>query len=558
MGLFSGVIDLFKIGNAARLPSDSLDLVKSEPARESRAIIEDPLALLTSLKYKDRPFSLSYDILKKMSARNAVVSSIITTRINQISTFSRPARFSRDGIGFEIRLRDPKRDPDSRQRRVMQALELFLEHCGFEYSPDRDSFDTFLRKILRDSLMYDQLTFEIVPDRLNRPSEFYATDAATFRSAFMDTVDYSEGVTNSMIAKQRIKWVQILNGRILGEFTGEELVFAVRNPRTDILIQPYGFSELEQLIHQVTAHLWAEEYNSRYFSNGGTTKGILNLKGTNIGKEQLEAFRRQWVAQVSGLTGAWKTPVVSVEGLEYINVSQSNRDMEYEMWMNYLINIASAVYQIDPAEINFPNRGGAGGGGSSGIMEGGMENRLKNSKDKGLRPLLRFLEDVINRSLIYRFSREFVFNFVGLDQETEHDRAELNEKLVRTRKTINEVRKENDEPPIKGGDIILDPTYTNYIIQLQQEKDMQQQQQGQDGSNEDQLSTDQYGNTVDQDGTPVDDSGKPLNDDQFQETQENNQISDAIDQQYNKSRLFEDLSKSENYINDISLVVDNI
>lgn len=136
------------------------------------------------------------------------------------------------------------------------------------------------------------------------------------------------------------------------------MAFCVRNPRTNIDTQPYGFSELEQLITQVTSHLYAEEYNSKFFSQGGTTKGIINLKTdpTGIGnREQLASFKRQWMAQVNGLTGAWKTPVVQIpDGIEYINVSQSNREMEFEKWMNYLVNIVCAIYQIDPAEVNFP------------------------------------------------------------------------------------------------------------------------------------------------------------------------------------------------------------
>jgi len=521
--------------NKSRNNTPDTDLRKSEAVSPSRSIVEDPLTIISSMGYKDRPFSLSYDTLKRMAARNAVVASIITTRVNQISAFSRPARFSKDNVGYEIRLRDPKKSPDDKQRKIILAMELFLENCGYKYDPSRDSFDSFLRKIVRDSLTYDQLTFEIVPDRLDRPAEFYAVDAATIRAADVsEEIPDNKKLTQSRVNAAKIKWVQLINGAVTAEFDGKELAFAVRNPRTDILIQPYGFSELEQLIHQITAHLWAEEYNSKFFSQGGTTKGILNLKGANLQKEQLDSFRRQWTAQVSGMTGAWKTPVVSVEGLEYLNVSQSNRDMEYEVWMNYLINISSAVFQIDPAEINFPNRGGSGGSGG-GIMEGGMESRLKNSKDKGLRPLLRFIEDTINNYIIYRFSKEYVFNFIGLDQETEHDRAELNEKLVRTRKTINEIRKENDDPPIDGGDIILDPTYTNYILQKEQAEQMEQQQQqgmGEEGDGEGQQQVDEYGNPLDEDGNPTGQDGKPLNEEEASEQQQDNQLSDSIQQKY--------------------------
>lgn len=522
MGVFSNLFKAFWIGNTSKLDignSSQDDIIKSERVQESKAVIEDPLRLVSQLGYKDRPSSITYDTLKRMSARNSVVSSVILTRVNQISSFSQPARFTNDGIGFQIRLRDPKKSPTEEQRQVMLALELFLEKCGFSANPARDSFDSFLRKIIRDSLVYDQVAFEIVPDRIGRPAEFYAVDASTIRSATMQTeesVASGGHVTFTDVGDNGFGWVQVIDGMIVSEFTPLELAFGVRNPRTDILIQPYGFSELEMLINQITAHLWAEEYNSKFFSQGGTTKGILNLKGSDITKEQLDAFRRQWTAQVSGMMGAWKTPVVSVEGLEYVNVSQSNREMEYESWMNYLINIVSAVYQIDPSEINFPNRGGSGGG-AGGIMEGGMESRLKNSKDKGLRPLLRFIESIINQNIIYRFSQEYTFNFIGLDQETEQDKAELSEKLVRTRKTINEIRKENDDPPIEGGEIILDPTYTNYLLQKQQAEQMQQQQdQGMDSN-----------------PTPMEgEEQKDLSPDEQQEQEETKQIEDSIGQNY--------------------------
>ena len=471
----SGLSKVFMLGQAPFIASAENDISKSERIQESKAIIEDPIAMVQSLGFKDKPYSLSYETLRKMATRNSVISSIILTRINQVSTFSKPARYTKDGVGFEITLRDPKKVPNKEQERMILALESFLENCGYSYNPQRDSFDTFLRKILRDSLTYDQLTFEIVPDRLNRPAEIYAVDASTIRAATIEVDAADDYITNTMSQDQSTQWVQVWNGTPIAHFDSTELVFAVRNPRTDMNIQPYGFSELEILIHQITAHLWAEEYNSRYFSQGGTTKGVLNLKGTNISKDQLDAFRRQWTAQLAGMTGAWKTPVVSVEGLEYISVSQSNREMEYEMWMNYLINICCAVYQIDPSEINFPNRGGAGGTGGGGLGDGGIEDRLEHSKDKGLRPLLRFVEEVINKSIIRRFSSEYNFHFVGLDKETEQQRLELLDKAVRSFKTINELRKEKDLPALEDGDIILDPTYTNFLLQKQQNAMMQQE-----------------------------------------------------------------------------------
>jgi len=271
----------------------------------------------------------------------------------------------------------------------------------------------------------------------------------------------------------------VIDGVVKSWFTGNELAFGTRNPRTSIYVQPYGFSELEQLIHQITSHLYAEEYNARYFSQGGTTKGIINIKSDPtingvLDANQIEGFKRQWHAQISGLTGAWKTPIVQTPGLEYLNVNQSNREMEFEKWMNYLINIACAVYQIDPAEVNFPNNGGAGGSGGA-LFEGNAEGRLKNSKDKGLRPLLRHIEGMINKYIISRFSNEYVFNFVGIDAQTEKEVLDLDKDAVRVFKTVNEIRKERDMKPIDSGDIILDSTYIQYL-NMKSQQDMMAQQ----------------------------------------------------------------------------------
>ena len=444
------------VQNAGR----NMDLVKSQPAHDMRAYMENPLRMAYAMEYKDKPSSLSYNILYQMATKNSIVGAVINTRVNQVSTFSRPARFADDNIGFTIRLRDPRKAPSDNQRDVMHALELFIEKCGYDKDPYRDDFDTFLRKSIRDSLIYDQWTFEIIPDRKGYPAAFYAVDGSTIRAKSPQDPEERFAPKSDDTA-----WVQIIDGQVRAEFTSSELAFCVRNPRTNINIQPYGFSELEQLITQVTSHLFAEEYNSRFFSQGGTTKGILNIKAdpTGIGnREQLASFKRQWLAQVNGMTGAWKMPVVQIpDGIEYINVSQSNREMEFEKWMNYLVNIVCAIYQIDPAEVNFPNNGGVGGSGSS-VFESSQEAKIKNSRDKGLKPLLRFVESSVNRHIISRFSEDFVFGFTGINERTEEEKADLEAKQVRVWRTINEIRKDHDMEPLDNGDVILDPSWINY------------------------------------------------------------------------------------------------
>ena len=461
-------------------PSQGLPLAKSMPTQQFKAYQEPPIQLMESLGYKDKPTNLTYDLLYQMSVKNSVVGAVINTRVNQVSSFTKPVRFSEDGLGYKIRLRDPNAVPTEEQQDIMTSLEVFIENCGYKKDNARDDFDTFIRKIVRDSLTYDQVTFETIRDRMGRPAEFVAVDASTIRAA-TEKFQYAQYMGDkSPKPSEEVSYVQIVDGSVVAWFTAEELAFGIRNPRSSIYLQPYGFSELEQLITQITSHLYAEEYNAKFFSQGGTPKGIINIKQDPNGvmnNEQLESFKRQWRAQVSGLTGAWKTPVLQVpNGIEYINVSQSNREMEFEKWMNYLINIVCAVYQIDPSEVNFPNNGGVAGTGG-GIFESSNETRIKNSKDKGLRPLLRFVESMINKYIVSQFSEDYVFAFAGIDEKSEEEKVDLQNKEVKFCKTINEIRKEKGMDEIENGDVILDPSWLTYI----QQKDMQAQQAAQMG-----------------------------------------------------------------------------
>lgn len=138
--------------------------------------------------------------------------------------------------------------------------------------------------------------------------------------------------------------------------------------------------------------------------------------------------------------------------------------MVFEKWINYLINIICAVYKIDPAEINFPNNGGVGGKGSS--LFSGDKDKVDQSKAKGLLPLLQYIENVVNKYIISRFSLddEYVFVFDGLDNESESEQVDLAKRKTESYMTINEVRADKGLAEIEGGDIIANP----YFLQSKQ------------------------------------------------------------------------------------------
>jgi len=478
--------------------------------RNAKSMLFDPMSLVYSMGYKDRRSNLSYDILKQMSTQLGILAAIINTRVNQVATFTSPYRRTRN-IGFEIKHKDREHKLTKSEKKFILELESFISNCG-KSSPNRysnkprDNFDQFTRKVIRDRMVYDQLCMEIVPDRRGLPYEFVAVDASTIRLAadpranenrdrykedrelkpFMNRyggLDLSYPTMDPAKGTQ-VSHVQVWKGSIIRAYKPEELAFCIANPRTDVYVNGYGHSELEQLVNTITSHLWAEEYNRNFFKQGAAPKGILNIRGDNIAPEQLEAFKRQWISNVTGAQNAWRTPIMQSEEIQYLNMQGTNLDMEYSRWLDYLIRITCAVFLISPEEIGFSL---SAGGMQQPMFETNNEWKIKASKDRGLRPLLRFYADAINRNIIDKIDDHFYLDFVGLDELTEKERIELRQQQVQFFRTINEIRSDEDLDPVENGDIIMNPIYLQKIQmehsfkveaeQRKEQKKMQAEQQ---------------------------------------------------------------------------------
>jgi hypothetical protein len=181
-------------------------------------------------------------------------------------------------------------------------------------------------------------------------------------------------------------------------------------------------------------------------------------------------------------------------------MQSSNRDMEYSAWVDWLTKHACAMYRMDPVEINFKF---GNEGQSSGLQESSNKEKVVESKERGLRPLLRFLEDQFNKYLIWPVNESFEFAFVGLDAQTHDQVADLNQKRVKTILTVDELRAEEDLPPLPDGkgEIILDPTFLQWAqIKEGGDEGMPGEEDDYDDADEDQDEGPDEDEDMDQDG----------------------------------------------------------
>ncbi len=459
--------------------SNEEKLAKAAPAPapadgQPKSWFADPFALLDSvgMGYRNAPTYLTYDTLRQVSERDTYVAPIILTRIDQVNTFARPQP-NKYSVGFVIRPRfgDKKRLLTRSEKERVEQLQMLVLNTGLNYNLGRDGLRQFLAKFVRDSLVYDQACFESVRTRGGGIHSFHAVPSDTIRTA---TPKQMKGTPPRLSELKRdVRYVQVINSSITAEFTIDEMAFCVRNPRSHVKAYGYGLPEIETLMTTITSHLWAEEWNRRMFSQGSTIKGLLNVKG-NVPPVQFEAFKRMWHSQVAGVQNAWKTPMLNSEEVQWLPMQLSNTEMGYQMWTEYLCKVTTALFRIDPAEINFDLRGGVG---QQPVFMSTNEAQQKASKDRGLQPLLNFVEDALNRHVIWKVDPRFELTFVGLDAKTEEQAQQLRMQQVGNTHTLNETRAQDDLPPLPDGDVVLNATYIGYRQQKQQMAMQQQQAQ---------------------------------------------------------------------------------
>jgi hypothetical protein len=317
--------------------------------------------------------------------------------------------------------------------------------------------------------------FEVVENRKGEPADFYAVDGASIR-----IVDHPWD-NDLQRSDDQVRYVQVHDASVVKEFTPRQLCFGVRNPRTDLRCNGYGISELELGIKMATSMIFGFDYNSAYFTQGTVAKGMLNLPQIPDGR--LRIFAEQWHLVVSGIANAWRTPITNFPDAKWIDLQKSNRDMEFGEWINFLIKLFCALALIDPTEINFLF---GNTGQSQQMFQSGPEQRVKHSKDKGLRPLLMHIERMLNRYVIWRINPELEFVFTGLDPKEAKEEVDIQKQQTTYLMTVDEMRKRNDLPPLEDGkgECILDATWNQFVqakAQAKQQEKMMQQQGGQPG-----------------------------------------------------------------------------
>lgn len=392
--------------------------------------------------YYEKPSAFGFDMMRQMVDQTPILSAVIMTRIRQVTRFCRVPEGG-VGPGFQIRLKNQTSTRlKKEEQQSIELLQNFFTNCGWETNPrqrsrlKRDNFSGFMSKLVRDSLVLDSapIETEFKRDKSLGLDGFYAVDGATIRLC------NEEGYQGD----DEIFALQVVQGNLRAAYTYDDLIYVPRNPRTDVLSGGYGMSETELLVKVVTGFLNAMTYNMKYFDSNAIPKGLLHLSG-DYSADDISSFKRYWNSMVRGINNAWTLPVMVSKNQEskasFENFGVDVNEIMFAKWMTFLTSIICAIYGIAPDEINFESFTS----GARPLSGSDTEEKLINSKDKGLRPLLSHFEDLFSDYIVSEFSDKYVFRFSGLD-EKEKGQAWDEEKTLLT---VNEARKARNWEELK-------------------------------------------------------------------------------------------------------------
>jgi hypothetical protein len=453
-----------KAMNPSVIPFPSDRLKHNEPGMKSYYLDEWQLSLQGD--YYERPGGMNFNTLRAMAEQTPALSAVIATRARQVQRFCRIAETGLDQPGFEIRHADKKHQlKDGEHDKIIRPLQKFFEHCGWEADPrkrkslHRDSFAQFMGKASRDTLIMDSLAIETEykKDSKKGMDGFYCVDGATIR---LCTEDGYRG-------DDAIFALQVVDGRVATPYTYMDLIYEPRNPRSDLRVAGYGYSETELLVRIVTGFLNAMTYNLKGFDSNAIPKGMLHLSG-NYSQKDIDAFKRYWNSMVKGINNTWALPVMVSKDQEsraaFEKFGIEFNEMYFAKWMTFLVSIICAIYGMSPSEINFDS---FTGGSTSALSGSDTAEKLAASKDSGLRPLLSYFENLFSDYIVSVFLEDYCFRWTGLDPEDQQRKFETRKLIL----TVNEMRAEEGYDKLDGplGAALLNPSLIGPWMQLQPE-----------------------------------------------------------------------------------------
>jgi hypothetical protein len=404
-----------------------------------------------------------FEFCRQVVFQTDVIKAIILTSQREVLPFTRLSR-DEGQFGWRIARRD-SRDKGQKltgdEEKEVTHLELMLLNSGDEFDIrkrarlHRDSMEMFCKKILWDTLSLDAAPVEWVAKNGGHLAGIYNVPGDTIR---LCTEQGYEG-------DDEIRAVQVVDSMPYVAYGYDDLLYPIRNPRTELFAGGYGYAEPEMIIRAMTNYLNAVNYNAAGLDRNAIPRGILTLFG-EYNQRQVAAFTHNLRAMLTGASNRWMLPVMIAKNKEsghvYTPIDQHFDDMLLARWLTFHISMACAMYGREPATICFDSFSTR----PSSLSGKDTAERIAASHNKATLSNLFFLSTFYDNLLLIE-NPKWRFEYTGLEEENEEHRQ------ARIMKTwnVNEIREIDGADPCESeiiGEAPADPSlHQLYMMELQ-------------------------------------------------------------------------------------------
>lgn len=345
-----------------------------------------------------KPWKVSFKVLRKIASHDAVCRICVDTIKKAVSQ-----------CPWDIKVRKHIQKPRSEYASRIEDVREFLQDMNVNW----ENMRILLDRVLEDLLVLDAGVIEkIWTFDWTELIGLNSVDWATIRPIYNEywEVDHNRAFVQVMDwAKDKVY------------FSQKEMIYMMANPQNDVELFWYGRSPIESIMLQVQAALQADMYNIKNFTKDNIPPGMLDL--WDVSEEEATNFIALWNATVVGNNQQMKF-VWWPWDKKFQQFRESNRDMQYAQYLDWLARIKLAAYWLTSIDANITQ--------DVNKALAGTQKQMSNSK--GIRNAKSLVEEYFNSYVLWEMWPEYkdlTFSFdAPEDIETQYKQAEIDKIYV--------------------------------------------------------------------------------------------------------------------------------
>jgi hypothetical protein len=364
--------------------------------------------------------NLSFKEIRQFSENWEIVRLVIETCKDQLCKLPWSFRLKPDPIKYESP--EAFKTASENDPRV-KALNDFFK------MPDKEhDFFQWLRMLLEEILVCD---VTVLFPRYNLRDEIYGInqiDCATIERKVDEL-----GLTPLPFRKypSNIAYQQKIKGQIVGEYTTDEMLYWIRNPRVN---KVYGYSGIEQIITTLNTGIRRMLFQLSHYTEGNIPAMFLKAP-VEWTKTQIEEFQMYWTELLSGKLGELAKGWMIPGDADPVFTQKEDLKDDFDEWT---ARIACYAYSVSPnAFIKNLNRATS-------------EQAREQADEEGMQMRVFITKNVITRAVEKWWGyNDIEFNLSNERPQDSKKQAEIDNLEVRNGiRSIDEIRREKGLPPI--------------------------------------------------------------------------------------------------------------